>query len=41
MKELIYMWIESVKDRAQIEKQGIALSDNYSVEFSRDAKGLR
>ena len=35
MKELIYMWIESVSNRANIYKQGIQFSNNYIVELRK------
>ena len=36
MKELIYMWIESVSNRANIYKQGIQFSNNYIVELRKN-----
>ena len=36
MKELIYMWIESVSNRANIYKQGIQFSNNYIVELKKN-----
>lgn len=36
MKELLYMWIESVSNRANIYKQGIQFSNNYIVELKKN-----
>ena len=35
MKELIYVWIESVSNRANIRKQGMSFSNNYKVSLER------
>lgn len=36
MKELLYMWIDSVSNRANILRQGILFSNDYSVELDRE-----